>query len=245
MNYNPNWNNPQQQWNQPPAPKPQPKKSMKWPVIITLIVVGVVGGAISLAVFLGKSMAGLVERSSRHSMELRKSLIAPAPASTQDYYSIIDEINSDSLLADSTKVKLTQHLNELRKKANEINELVELYEDGYNDTLPRTRRHDSEQEIAHAYFIQSGRATNLKQALTELQEETLKNLPDTSQASRFVNILDVYDNDTAPDYLRQSTSWESTRFDQSSFAVRMHLDMIKQQVESFERAILKYYSEDL
>lgn len=243
MNYNPNWNNPQQQWNQPPAPAPQPKKSMKWPIIITIIVVVVVGGLISLAIFLGRSMGEVMQRTSRMSIQRQKSL--EKPASTQDYYNVIDEINSDSLLADSMKVKLTQNLNELRKNVNEINELVELYEDGYNDTLPSTRRHDSEKKFSHAYFIQSGRAANLKQALTDLQEETLKNLPDTAQASRFINILGVYDNDTAPDYLQQSTSWESTRFDQPAITVRLNLQMIKMEIESFEEAVLKYYRERL
>jgi hypothetical protein len=238
MNNHPNWNNPQQQ----PAPTP-PKRKVNWTIIIVSIVVVVAGSLFYLASFLGKNFAEVIGKFPKSNVQRLDNLSTNLKESSnsQAYYELIDEINSDSVFSDSLKVKLTGDLNALRRNVDEVIDLVGFYEDGYNDTLPAKKNPIINKQLAHAYFIKTGRASELKRVLTDLRDEAFTDLPDTTQLNDLVNIIGIYDNETAPDYLKETTSWENTNFHQSATVVRANINTIRIEIIRFENAVLDRY----
>jgi flagellar basal body-associated protein FliL len=237
MDNNQNWNNPQQ-----PLPSP-PKRKVNWTIIIVSIVIVIAGSLFYLASFLGKNFAEVIEKFPKSNTQKLHDLNKPLQeiSNTEAYYELIDEINSDSLFSDSLKVKLTHDLNTFRKNVDETLDLIELYEDGYNDTLPLKKDPVVNKKLAHAYFIKTDRASTLKQTLADLKDKAFTDLPDTTQLNDLVNIISIYDNETAPAYLKETTSWENTNFHQSASGVRANLNTIRTEVIRFENAVLDRY----
>lgn len=248
MNYNPNWNNPQQQPN-----RPAPRNNTKLIVILSVVGLLFIGGIFYVVVWAGKTFGSFVGNTSRAIKETTDgldsaffgSMMESASDKSGRYYEIIEAINSDSMLTDSEKVKLTNNLNALRKKTDEVLDLIELYGDGYNDTLPLKKDTVTNKKLAYAYFIQTGRASELKQMLANYRDAMFANLPDASQQAKLENIIGIYDNETAPAYLKETTSWENTNFHRSAAGVRTNLNTITRQVISFENAVLNCYRQYL
>lgn len=250
MNYNPNWNNPQQQYRQQPPRVPQPpRNNTKLVIILSVAGLLVIGGIFYVAIWAGRTFGSFVGNTSRAIKETTDgldsaffgSMMESASDKSGRYYEIIEAINLDSTLSDSEKVKLTNNLNALRKKTDEVLDLIELYGDGYNDTLPLKKDTVTNKKLAYAYFIKTGRAAELKQTLIDFRDKTFADLPDPAQQDKLVNIINVYDNETAPAYLKETTSWESSNFHRSAAGVRTNLNTIMRQVISFENAALDCY----
>lgn len=232
MNYNPNWNNPQQQY-QPPAPRvPQPpRNNTKVVIIICVGALLLVGGLFYCIAFIGSSLGTAVGSTSEKVKELMETPIDP----TNSFYysSLMQKINSDSAIPADVKTELTGNLNVLKNNMRETRELLKLYEDGFSDTLPDKRKFSSfDKKWAHAYFIASGRSANLQQLLSTLEEQTLSNLPDSTQRSRFENLID-----------KPSAGWDEEHFHRSSDIVNVNLASILMQIDGFEKAILRHYDD--
>lgn len=241
MNYNPNWNNPQQNWNQPPAPTPSPKKNNKTIVIIVVIAVLVVGGLFYLASFLGKKFSqtiGKISESEIHRIEERKE-----KSNSQTYTDLSILINANANLPDSLKRELTQHLIDLEKMADDAKQLIKEYDKGFADTLSGQNLFSAmNKKWGHAYFIKTGRATTLKNKVMYLKEKAYADLPGQVQDNSVLDILDVYENaGNTPNYMDQFTGWENVHFNQPSIAVNENLSKFKRQISNYEDAILAQY----
>jgi hypothetical protein len=240
MNYNQNWNNPQQHYQQQPrAPQP-PRNNTKVIVIICVVAALFLGGLLYFVAFIGRTMGSAVGTVSEKAKELdsafKNMLDAPFDPNNSFYYAAVFEaLDQDSVLADDVKTKMTADINLMRKNADKTRQLLELYEAGFADTLPDKRKYSSfDKAWAHAYFITSGRSANLKESLTIFQDQTLNNLPDSTQRSKFENIMD-----------KLSVDWDKDHFNQSSDMVNININTIRTQLTSFERSVLNYYSDYL
>lgn len=232
MNYNQNWNNPQQQYQQQPPRVPQPPRNNTKAIIIICVVAALfLGGLLYFVAFVGRTMGSVIGTTSEKVNDLLHTPIDPTNSIP---YSILQEkINSDSTMPADLKIHLTGNINALRKNMNETRELIKLYEDGFSDTLPDKRKFSSfDKNWAHAYFISSGRSANLQESLSTLQDQALNNLPDSTQRSRFENIID-----------KPSADWDNDHFNQSSDIVNVNLRSIRAQIYSFEKSVLELYSD--
>ena len=134
MNYNQNWNNPQQNWNQPPAPTPPPRKSgNKTTIIIIAIAVCVVGGLFYLASFLGKKFSETIGKVSESTMQRVDSL--REYSNTQTYTALFNEINMNQEFSDSMRLALTRNITYLGTLTDDAKALLNKYDDGFDDTL--------------------------------------------------------------------------------------------------------------
>jgi hypothetical protein len=241
MNYNQNWNNPQQQYHQqsPRAPQP-PRNNTKLVILICGLALLLFGGLFYFVAFVGKTMGSVVGTTSKKVKGLDsvfgEILNAPFDPTNSFYYSaVINSINADSVMADDEKTKLLNNINTMRKNADKTRQLLKLYEDGFSDTLPDKRKYSSfDKKWANEYFITSGRSASLKESLTVFRDQALNNLPGKTQQGRFETIMDEL-----------SADWDNDHFNRSSDIVKVNLNTIRTQLSTFEQSILNHYTDYL
>jgi flagellar basal body-associated protein FliL len=252
MNNNPNWNNPQQQWNRP-TPPPQKKGYGKW-IILGAAILIVLSGIVFVAAWLGRkvgtTMGTVVSTTSQMVKDLDSSFVdmldqSLDPANSQACLELIGTINADSTLSDSKKVTMTNNLNQLRISSDEMVEFIKTYRDGFRDTLRTIPQPKSNINNSYAYFIQTGRASQLKNRLLEYRNQAFSNLPVAQQDSLVLDKLGVYDEKDMALHPWQTQSWETNYFNKTPADVIITCDNIKRQVSDFERAILEQYKEYL
>jgi flagellar basal body-associated protein FliL len=246
MNYNQNFNNPQQNWNQPPAPEPRkPQSPVKW-IIISLAIVLALGGLFYLVASLGKKMGSKVGEMTNGIAQREDSLRDEAIA--QEYVSLVDEIQMKQTLPDSVKTNLINGLNELKTNAANANDLLKQYASGFNDTMQgRSALAGLNKIYAHNYFIKTGRATNLKNALIKLRDEGFAFFPSAHKDSTLLDAITVYDNErNMPAYLSQLAGWEALHFYQPAITVRLNITLYKKQIRNYASSVqreCRYYLE--
>lgn len=246
MNFNQNWNNPQQNWNQPPAPTPPPRKSgNKTTIIIIAIAVCVVGGLFYLAYFLGKKFSETIGKVSESTIQRVDSL--REYSNTQTYTALFNEINMNQEFSDSMRLALTRNIRLLGTLTDDANTLLNKYDDGFDDTLKDQNAFSLlNKKWGNAYFLKTGRATNLKNALLNLREKAFLDLPSEVRDSSILAIIVVYNNEAViPDYLKNLASWEGLYFNQPSLVIRGNFTTLRRQTRSYEDAVLEGYREYL
>ncbi len=245
MNYNQNWNNPQQNWNQPPTPQPR-KNGNKTTIIIVVIVACVVGGCFYLAAFLGKKFSETLGKAGEMNMQRVDSLREYSTAQT--YTELFNEINTNQELSDSVKLDLTRNISYLQTLTDDVNALVNKYDDGFGDTLKGQNTFSLiDKKWGNAYFLKTGRAAKLKSSLQNLSESAFIDLPSEVRDSSILPIIVVYDNDDAnlPEYLKNLTSWEGLYFNQPTLVIRGNFNTFRKQIRSYEDAVLERYKQYL
>jgi hypothetical protein len=100
---------------------------------------------------------------------------------------------------------------------------------------------------AHNYFIKTGRATNLKNALIKLRDEGFAFFPSAHKDSTLLDAITVYDNErNMPAYLSQLAGWEALHFDQPAITVRLNITLYKKQIRNYASSVqreCRYYLE--
>ncbi|MEO5645025.1 MAG: hypothetical protein ABIQ40_11060 [Bacteroidia bacterium] len=241
MNDNPSYNNPQQNWNQPPIRKPQPRKRSPWVLIIILISAIAVGGLFYFVASLGKNVSETIGKFSHTSIERMNAVDENSVAKA--YTDLADIINANSKLPDSLKSSFTKKLSNMKTLADEAQQLIKKYDSGLDDSINSQGSFSPrDKTMAHCYLIKTGRATNLKNALTKLKTKAFADLPQEVQDSSILDNLHVYANESGDDYKdNQFSNWETLHFNQTSSIVRMNFTKFEKEIQSFEKAIIRKY----
>jgi hypothetical protein len=158
---------------------------------------------------------------------------------------LIGMINADSTLSDSMKVAMTNNLNLLRINSDRMVELIKTYRDGFRDTLRIIPNPMMDINNSYTYFIQAGRASQLKDSLLEFRNQTFRNLPAAQQDSLLLDKLGVYDKEDMANNPWQTESWETNYFNKTPTSVLITCNNMKRQVSDFEGAILEQYRDYL
>ena len=228
-----------QQPDQDPSPR-EPKSNAKWFVIGALILV-VLGCLIYGAMQLGKRFGNGISNLTKGPIHYADSV--SEQVESDEYASLLADINSNPRINDSTRTAMAENLTRVHERAIAARELIRKYGNGFLDTMEgQSGLSRLNKSWAHNYFIRTGRATEIKNVLLVLRDESFRELPYSQKDSTLLKKIPVYESGKdAPEYLRNLTSWEAIHYDQPAVTVGMNIKTQLLEVRNYENKFLHIY----
>ncbi|MBI3512090.1 MAG: hypothetical protein HY064_15640 [Bacteroidetes bacterium] len=225
-NYNYNYNNPYQ-----PPFNPPPKKNNRAIIWITcgLIFAGLLALLIVNVMKAGKKFGDKIGQATTSIDQMMDSL--NDNSNDESYKAAYAELGDNAV-----DRKIRAKLDELKSATEEIIKKIKTMQEEFHDTLHDAQASILNMGIAREFFIESGRATQLKINI-EKYRDNMCLLADPSNNINAKMWLDL-DNDNSKDPFNHYKTWEEKEFRQAPTAALANLAGLKSEIHSFEGTLI-------
>ena len=220
-------------------PQPPRRKIRPW--------MWIVGGVL---IFLGLLVALAINVGQKFGEQMHQGMdkIRQQEDSTQKVRDAEKMVLYDSVLTaanpDSAYVTIQERVKRLRENSDLIREIFQAARDSFAASLPDTVGLTMlNTNLSREYFITTGRAKRLRSALEMYEQNALNDRPaEIAADSLSVFAIDQIMQKNAPPVFKKLLEWENMNFNQPPTSVFMRIKLIKQEIDSFETALLEAYT---
>jgi hypothetical protein len=229
----------QQQFSQPPQPR-KPKSNVKWFVlggVALLLVSFLVYGAVQLGKKFGNGIGNFANTVAGSADSLDETI------KNEAYSKLLTDINADTGITDSTRMVMTAKIIAEKRRAAAARLMVRNYGNGFIDTMQGKSGLTALNKMwAHHFFIETGRAAAIKNALLVLRDSSYDELPDSQKDVHLLEKIPLFEPDsTMPAYLAKLTRWETLTFDQPVISVNVNIQNLLEEIRNYENGFIDIY----